>query len=584
MSSQTRRAFFFGAGLSRPSGQPLVHEFMKEILEELGLNVGTIDLLRSTPLPFELFMQTLAERTSISPLLSIFEQGRPNAYHMALAELARRGALQTLITTNFDTLLEQALMENGLRPRSDFLVYDQPSRFARIRWESRKLIIIKLHGSITSKEPLGVTLERVASRASAVGVKRALAPILDGRRCDELYFAGYSFSDAFDVSPVMRSLEPWRVEITHLAHEPGISASARRSLTPPPGLTSPVHRLSGRTEAYFRYLARRHGLTERAQARPGRTTTTSLPRAVKAWRAAMPSAKRQLLYHYTLARLLYRYGRFEAALREVSALLNEARRLSAPRWEAEAYLNAGIFHYRVGHYRDAARHAAKAVRIAQGSRYKRVAANALGNLGNAQYARGRLRSALRWQLRAAEAAKAIGYSGLLANTHGNIGIIHEAAGSFALAVRSHRRAIRIATQIGDALGLARHTSNIALCLNKMGRLADAEAAASRALELARLTTQPHIEAAAYAELARSWTAAKPAEAEEAIAKALAIASEADPGSEPLYLQINADICAKLGRTSEARGLLQAAAALIARSFGPGSKQYAHITSRLRARA
>lgn len=577
---QVERAIFFGAGLSRSSGIPTATEFLEEVLTALEVSAADATALRSLSLPFELFVQTLSERTDIGPLLALFEGGTPNPYHHCLAQLAARGAVRTFLTTNFDTLLEQALLEVGLKRGRDFLVYDEPSKFARIRWATKKILVIKLHGSVKSPEPLGVTLARVAARASSASIRHALAPVLAGIRCREVYVAGYSFSDVFDITPVMREAEPWAVRLVHIIHGPATSPEGRRADAPPRYLTQPARTLRGRTEAYFRLVARRHDARLLPTRAISKGAESNVGRAVTSWTAAVDSAEREVVRLYTLARLLYRYGRFASALDHIKQAEAEARRRNLPRWQAEAHLNSGIFHYRIGEYRYAVHYAAAAVRTAIDCGYDRVFANALGNLGNGLYALGRLKQALVWQRRAAEAARGLGYSELLANTYGNIGIIHETAGRFGLAIKFHRRASGVASGIGDALGLARHAANLALCYNKVGQTIEATAAASRSLDLARLTSQPHIEAAALAELARARHVAEPIDAKWLIDQAIALAALSDPGSRPLYLGISAEICRDLGELEEALARLEEARADVVARLGLRSGQAANFQRRM----
>ena len=44
-------------------------------------------------------------------------------------ELARRGIVKTIITANFDTLIEQSFEDTGLMPNRDYLVYSDEHDF-----------------------------------------------------------------------------------------------------------------------------------------------------------------------------------------------------------------------------------------------------------------------------------------------------------------------------------------------------------------------------------------------------------------------------------------------------------------------
>jgi NAD-dependent SIR2 family protein deacetylase len=104
-----RAAVFCGAGISFHSSIPVVSQIVDAILAELGATNEEKCVLLNSPIPFELFMQTLNEHSDISLLSDMFDGGAPNTSHLFLAQLVRLGRISTVCTTNFDTLLERAL-------------------------------------------------------------------------------------------------------------------------------------------------------------------------------------------------------------------------------------------------------------------------------------------------------------------------------------------------------------------------------------------------------------------------------------------------------------------------------------------
>lgn len=124
--------------------------------------------------------------------------GTPNAYHHYLAAFLDAGG--TVITTNFDTHIESCMS-----PRSACtIVSDFPSRDL----ERHRGLLVKLHGTLSttatpqSLRSLGATLRRVMaprSRDEGLVLNRLLS------RASQLLFVGYSFSDHFDVTPVLEA-------------------------------------------------------------------------------------------------------------------------------------------------------------------------------------------------------------------------------------------------------------------------------------------------------------------------------------------------------------------------------------------
>jgi len=75
-----------------------------------------------------------------------FAGATPNRTHRALAELAHHEALAGIITTNFDSAIEQALADRAV-PYRLFVLEEE---FADHQ-ETTPLPVLKLHGSISDK-------------------------------------------------------------------------------------------------------------------------------------------------------------------------------------------------------------------------------------------------------------------------------------------------------------------------------------------------------------------------------------------------------------------------------------------------
>ena len=113
------RLFLFigaGASLSAPSGRPIFNWIRDEVLHQLGLDsyvadtpdaqpkkVGVANALAPEPFMLELAHTAVAVRDWLEQVLG---GGDPNAAHIALAALARKGA--KIWTVNFDVLIERA--------------------------------------------------------------------------------------------------------------------------------------------------------------------------------------------------------------------------------------------------------------------------------------------------------------------------------------------------------------------------------------------------------------------------------------------------------------------------------------------
>jgi hypothetical protein len=137
-----------GSGLSRPSGvaswDGIVDRLRGSVSEWLGRPIGPeeLDLLEAPLLYSHL-------HDSRQPLYDILDEAvgggfEPNALHTMLAQMP----FQTILTTNWDTLLEDAASQ--IRP-SHVIFDDQGVGGWR---ESEALQIVKMHGSIASRQSI----------------------------------------------------------------------------------------------------------------------------------------------------------------------------------------------------------------------------------------------------------------------------------------------------------------------------------------------------------------------------------------------------------------------------------------------
>jgi hypothetical protein len=171
---------------------------------------------------FEQVWQTL---DSLMPGIARTQQalelfGAPNENHGALAEILANGG--TVITTNFDRMIEKALKRRGARCRPWVFGPSAGPPDAQTRY-------FKIHGSFGRRGRLLTTLFSIGAAGLAFDrlphLKEALASRVDGRT---VIVAGYSFSDHFDVVPLIEN--EWRPSrLIWMDYQPGA-----------PGLVSPL--------------------------------------------------------------------------------------------------------------------------------------------------------------------------------------------------------------------------------------------------------------------------------------------------------------------------------------------------------
>jgi tetratricopeptide (TPR) repeat protein len=218
-----------GAGISveEPSGIPAAWGLLDALLkwaaptgrargELTGRMAPGSDFNPYRFLRFEGFIQAVAE---IDPNIFYYLEsteafGGPNANHRLLAEMALRGA--TIITTNFDTRIEQAV---GNRYLSTFVL--SPKR--RVPTASDRLI--KIHGSFPWRRGRNVTPRATLTQIGKMGLGFEHFPEFRDwfRKATvgkHLVVVGYSASDSFDAVPLIESCSEAST-VTWFSYRPG---------------------------------------------------------------------------------------------------------------------------------------------------------------------------------------------------------------------------------------------------------------------------------------------------------------------------------------------------------------------------
>jgi len=211
-------AIFCGAGISYNSGLPLVNNLLRYILNVIEVNEIDSEKILQSNLPFEAFIQTLSGESDVNDLLDIFSKGKPNNTHRFIALLIKLGFVKNIITTNFDTLIEQALSEIGFEKENHFDVYSSDKDFEKIDWDYTRIKIIKIHGCISNKDEMEITLDLIARRFISQNKHNIISSFFSKKINQNVLFLGYSCSDLFDITPQINSILNNQSEIIFIEH------------------------------------------------------------------------------------------------------------------------------------------------------------------------------------------------------------------------------------------------------------------------------------------------------------------------------------------------------------------------------
>lgn len=440
-------AVFCGAGISLNSGLPLVPHFIRTVLERLGAAESDVRAVLDSALPFEAFVQILENCSDIAELLTIFELGTPNPTHLFLADVAKAGYVRAIATTNFDSLLEQALVQSGAVRGRDFDVLYRDEDFERVATD-RGIRVIKVHGSIDDKPNMAIMLRQVAGRVLSDARRSAIGAIFGDGPHRRVLVLGYSCSDLFDLSPHIEALAKGHREVIFIDHHCDCA-----ELRP----------LSERME--------KNPFGQFPEARWALCDTDALLNALRErarWPACVPAADVSVVRRLWESKVAAWSGVCEA---------------NFPGMNGPGILGEAFF--QTSDFRSAARHYQRALAAARAAGNRQRECSYLGNVANSEHALGLRDAALRRFNEAVTLARSLGDRPHEAMWLGNLAGILTESGAHAQAIPLLERSLSLNEELDDRSGVLQ-------CLGNLGHshylTSDFRQAASKyeaALELAR---------------------------------------------------------------------------------------------------
>lgn len=207
-------AFFVGAGISKPSRLPtsadIIDLCVEQLINDIPSELSCCQLFPKnfgTKLRLEYFCQSLAEINDTIGLLPLqfLSGGTPSGLHYFIAACTKCGYATTIVTTNFDILIERAFDELGIPYR---ILYSEDD-FAGFSLDTKGVTLIKIHGTLDqqSYKPLPGILADVRSvgKGLSEGRRRVLQSIVEKYN---LLFLGYSGRDYFGAMTTFFSCKP----------------------------------------------------------------------------------------------------------------------------------------------------------------------------------------------------------------------------------------------------------------------------------------------------------------------------------------------------------------------------------------
>ncbi|MHA1459712.1 MAG: tetratricopeptide repeat protein [Promethearchaeota archaeon] len=530
-----KRTWLAGAGISLsppsslPTGNMILTNLIKlatpsdyydELIELTNPNrkdkKSSGDFLR-----FEQVMEVIHH--NLDPKLQILdfigEVNSPNRNHEFLAKAARQGDL--IFTTNFDHLIEQALVED-LDSVSRVIPVITESEFLN-EYAENDIPIYKLHGSIlniltgeSTRDTLGATLERIGLGAedafSLEDWKRN--PLERATKEHDLVIIGYSGSDSFDVMPTLKKIPQIKsvIRILHQSNRKceeaeifhGPMESIEGFEDPFRELVCPLITILIDTGYLLEYLAQEVYKFELSIKKLESSSPPSdfisiwnklfvfekgrklfiagrifqekdqVEKAIDCFKKSEKACRKngnkigEARSLNNLAMALVAKGKNEEAIQKYQQALKLARNSGLKSGIANNLLNMGALYAKSGRISEAIENFKESLIVFQELNDKKGMSKALSNLGKTYVELGDLKQALRYNEESLVLAKEIGDRTTQANIISHAANIQMELGNFKEAIALNREMIEISRVMGDKDGFAIGLGNLATTYHRAG--------------------------------------------------------------------------------------------------------------------
>jgi tetratricopeptide (TPR) repeat protein len=479
---------FCGAGISHSSGLPVVNQLIPYIFLTLSASreqvhiieeelkdiedphVSFYELIKKlhtltdvseqvigkvmSALPFEAFIEVLAENSQIDNILDIYDANsyepsiEPNSNHSLLAKLVAAGKVKTIVTTNFDQLIEKALKREGRIEGSDYDVLYREEDFEKINWATDRIRLIKLHGSIHDKQAMAITLRKVARKELSEGRANIIRHVFAQGNHKQVLILGYSCSDIFDVSPQIESLRGSIKRVSLIQHFGGQRIEDIRKLE----VKNPFKSFENGERLFLNSDHMVQSLWESTLGdsyQVNELDTTEWKEKVNEWHTAIDQHRRVIIEHTILGQLFDAVTDWPTAMRFYEKSLASSKENYDKQGEEVALGMMGRVYVNSGDYPKAIEFFKKALKIARQIGDIQVEGKSLSGMGRAYASLCDYSKAFRFFEKALKIARQTGDKRGEGAALGGMGNVLVERGEYFKAIEFYEKALEIARQIGD---------------------------------------------------------------------------------------------------------------------------------------
>lgn len=517
---------FCGAGISRDSGFPVVNELVPYILltlcpssqevtdvgailktitdakqrqirlkqiiaEKMGVSPEVIDKIING-LPFEAFMDILHDSSSIEEILEIYDSGayyphvEPNTNHFMLANLVATGKVRTIVTTNFDQLIEKALEKVGKIAERDYDVFFRDEDFSRINWALDRCHLIKLHGSIEDKQAMSVTLRQIARQALSEPRTNIIRQVFSLGGHKHVLVLGYSCSDHFDISPQIEALAENLKQVSLVQHSDSPTVENIRNQEQ----KNPFKSFSNSTRLFLNTGDFVEALWKATLEEPYKEHEVLNPNPdwrtkVQSWYKNSVANSSEAIKDLICGRLLKDICEWREAIGRYERVLTFAKEHADTEHEMFALGNIGNIYRNLAEYDKAVAFHEALLEIARRTGNIDAESGVLGSIGSDYMQRGEYYKAIEFYEQALGIARRVGDMQGEGTNLGNMGNAYLYVGEYRKAIRSFEQYLKIARHIGDMRGLGIALCNMGNAYNYLGEFRKAIKICEQSLDLTR---------------------------------------------------------------------------------------------------
>ena len=458
---------FCGAGISKDSGLPIVKQFVPYILEKLEIPQKDIELIldkdNNPKIPFEAFMEALQENSKADKIFDIYDQGEPNTNHILLAKLIKAGKVKTIITTNFDKLIEKALGMEALEENKNYDVIYKEEDFEKINWSEDSIRIIKIHGSVDDKEAMAITLKRVASQVSSTPRKGIIEEVFNKGKHSNVLILGYSSSDIFDLSPQIEAIKENHKKVYYVQHSDNTKVEDiqvrkdKNSFKKFKG----SQRIYYNTSQLIKILW--ESIIDKYKPYELKTMQTNWTRNVDEWYKQAIKERSIAIRFIIPANIYLKIGEFKTAIEYYKQALKIAIKIGYIQLKVVSLSNLGNAYSNIGEYNKAIEYYEQALKIEKEFDDKKGEGSLLGSLGIAYDNLGEYIKAIEYYEQALKIAKEIGDKNGEGLRLGNLGRVYANLGEYNKAIEYNKQTLKITKEIGDK-------QDEGVCFGNLGRV------------------------------------------------------------------------------------------------------------------